>query len=126
VSRTLSFLLACCLLFACSSGDIPKNVLPPQKMNDVLWDILQADELASLQIQKDSSLTLTTHTGQYYQNIFALHKITREQFEHSLRFYQNHPPLFKPIVESLHRRKYERAEIENQTRLLRLTGLRYF
>jgi hypothetical protein len=97
------WLLLLVILAGCSGSDIPANVLSPSKMNDVLWDMLQADELSSYELQKDSSLTIN-HTAQYYQSIFAAHKITRQQFQASLKFYQNHPPLFKPVVQALQRK----------------------
>src|SRR5215203_1068221 len=98
------FLFSYCLV-ACSQDDaVPKNVLPPKKMEAVLWDFLLADETADYFVQKDSSVTaLTRHAG-FYEQLFQIHKITKADFKRSLQFYESHPRLLKPIFDSLQQR----------------------
>ena len=86
---------------ACKPG-IPKNVLPPDKMQPILWDMLQADELREYYgAAADSSFSRILKHAQYYQVIFKIHNTTEQAFKTSMHFYMGHPKLFKPILDSL-------------------------
>jgi hypothetical protein len=88
------------IFFSCS-GKLPDDVLPPERMQTVLWDVLRADEMAGYYASQDSSLqTLNTYTG-YYQHILNIHNISKEEFRTSLKYYQNNPVLFKVVLDSL-------------------------
>lgn len=88
-----------CIL-SCKSS-VPEDVLPPKKMQAVLWDVMQADEMAEYYSAKDSTFrSLSKHAG-YYQKIFSIHKISKDDFTKSLAYYENHPVRFKPILDSL-------------------------
>jgi hypothetical protein len=109
MNRLIFLLFLFSFLFACSqSGPVPKNVLPPKKMEAVLWDAILADETADYYIQKDSSVNALTKHVHLYQQLFQIHKITKEDFKRSLQFYENHPLLLKPIFDSL-QKKSERV-----------------
>jgi hypothetical protein len=101
-----SWLLIPLLLFflsACKRKNrVPAGVLSQKKMQTVLWDVMRADQfLLAYVLNKDSSLEKETESFKYYQQIFAIHKITKEQFEKSFSFYKDHPALFKVIMDSL-------------------------
>jgi hypothetical protein len=87
-------------LFSCKSS-VPKDVLPPKKMQAVLWDVMQADEMAEYYSAKDSSFRGLGKHVDYYQKIFSIHKITKQDFTRSLSYYENHPAAFKTILDSL-------------------------
>lgn len=102
----LAFLISC-------STSIPKDVLPPEQMKIVLWDVLRADELAGYNLTSDSSLNrIQTYTG-YYQQILDIHKISRERFNKSMLYYRNHPALFKVVLDSL--QNYADRQQKNDT-----------
>ena len=89
------------VLFLSCSRPLPKDVLPPDKMKIVLWDVLRADELADYNLMTDTSLNrIQTYIG-YYQEILNIHQLSREKFRKSLVYYENHPALFKMILDSL-------------------------
>ncbi|NOT51016.1 MAG: DUF4296 domain-containing protein [Chitinophagaceae bacterium] len=92
-------------LSACKGKNrVPSGVLSQKKMQAVLWDVMRADEFLSANVlRKDSSLDKITESFKYYQQIFAIHKTTKEQFEKSFSFYKDHPDLFKAIMDSLSR-----------------------
>ena len=91
--------------FACSSGEnIPDSVLPPKKMEAIFWDMLRADELAGQYKLTDTSRTSLQIHSELYDKIFSLHKISRDEFNKSFKFYQTRPDLFKPMLESLSKR----------------------
>ena len=66
-----------------------------------MWDIIQADELAEYYSGQDSSFKSLSKHVNYYQKVFAIHKIGKEDFTKSLAYYENHPAQLKPILDSL-------------------------
>jgi len=100
--RNLLFLVLFVTILSCKSS-VPKDILPPKKMQAVLWDMMQADEMMEYYSTNDSSFKgISKHTV-YYQNIFAIHKVSRESFKNSLNYYKDHPASLKPILDSLQR-----------------------
>jgi Domain of unknown function (DUF4296) len=94
------------ILNSCSKKNtVPKDVLPPEKMEDVLWDMSLADEFVVNYVMKDSALNKKDESTKRYQQIFAIHKTNPDDFKKSLRFYEDHPLLFKPILDSLSARQ---------------------
>lgn len=91
------------LIVACGSrGDVPKGVLPKEKMEDVMWDVLRADEFVKeYMLARDSSLRDTAEYIKMYERIFRLNKTNREQYAESFTYYRTHPKLMKEILDSL-------------------------
>ena len=85
-----------------NKNSIPNSVLPQKKMQAILWDMMRADQfLADYVLNKDSSLNKTTESLKYYQQIFAIHKTSKEEFQHSFSFYKSRPVLLKAIMDSI-------------------------
>jgi Domain of unknown function (DUF4296) len=85
-----------------SKNAIPNSVLPQKKMQAILWDMMRADQfLADYVLNKDSSLNKTTESLKYYQQIFAIHKTSKEEFQHSFSFYKSRPVLLKAMMDSI-------------------------
>lgn len=70
-------------------------------MQAVLWDMMQADETIDYYSANDSSFRSKSSNIDYYQKIFSIHKITKEDFTRSLTYYENNPARLKPILDSL-------------------------
>jgi hypothetical protein len=102
--RTL-LLIALVVIFTAGckgKNAIPNSVLPQKKMQAILWDMMRADQfLADYVLNKDSSLNKTTESLKYYQQIFAIHKTSKEEFQHSFSFYKSRPGLLKAIMDSI-------------------------
>lgn len=98
--RNLGILIIAVVVFSCKSS-VPKDVLPPKKMQAVLWDVMQADEMAEYKSIKDSAFRNLPKHAEYYQTVFSIHKITKEDFTKSLAYYENHPGVFKTVLDSL-------------------------
>lgn len=100
-----SLLIIFILFFTVGCKDkhgVPGGVLSQKKMQIILWDIMRADQfLTDFVLNKDSSLNKTTESLKYYQQIFAIHKINKEEFQHSFSFYKSHPALLKEIMDSI-------------------------
>ncbi|GGH74601.1 hypothetical protein GCM10011379_37340 [Filimonas zeae] len=83
-------------------GRSGSDVLKPEEMKLVMWDMLRADEVASLEGIKDTvPNNLLRHAVEKYGQVFAVHGITREQFYNSYRYYQEHPEEHKVLMDSL-------------------------
>jgi hypothetical protein len=98
--RRVKILFFVVLLFSCKSS-VPKDVLPPKKMQAVLWDVMQADEMAEYYSGKDSTFRGLAKHVDYYQKVFSIHKINKEDFTRSLTYYEDHPASFKIVLDSL-------------------------
>ena len=92
---TLTFLM---IFAACKSN---KNILPQQKMKLVMWDIVNADEWIKIAAIKDSTIVLKKENIALYNKIFALHKITKDEFYSSYNYYENHPNEMKILLDSI-------------------------
>jgi hypothetical protein len=102
------------LLFLCScSGEVPKDVLPPDKMEAVLYDVIRADEWVDFSSVQDSSFRKFSKRTALYDSVFRLHSISKESYRKSMSFYQSRPDLLKDILSSL--------KTKSDTTLKRLT-----
>ena len=64
------------VVFASCKSKIPKDVLPPDKMQKVLWDVLLADEMTTQLRNTDSTFRRVAKQARYYQAIFKIHNTT--------------------------------------------------
>lgn len=88
---------------ACGAKNrVPANVLERERMEAVLWDMLQADEFLKDHIlNKDSTLNDTVESIRMYERVFAFNKTNREEFARSLKYYREHTTLIKDVLDSL-------------------------
>jgi len=103
MKRNVVLIFTLVLFAACKDkNSTPTGVLSKKKMQEVVWDMMRADQfLADYVLNKDTSLNKTTESLKYYQEIFALHKISKDQFQHSFSYYQSRPDLLKEIMDSI-------------------------
>ena len=96
-------LLISVFVFGCKNDDrISSEVLPQKKMQAILGDMMRADQfLADYVLNKDTLLKKTSESLKYYQQIFSIHKISKDDFQYSFSFYQSHPVLLKEIMDSI-------------------------
>ena len=99
-----SWLLLMFILFSCNTITVPKDVLPEKKMRAVLWDMMRADEWVNYERNRDTAVNQVTRSKELYQQVFQINGITAAQFKKSFQFYQNHPDLLKPLLDSLQKR----------------------
>ena len=92
------------MVIGCSKKDrTPRGVLSKEKMEDVLWDMMQADEFLKDHVLKSDSTTSDTlvSSSGVYERVLALNKTTREEFDSSFNYYRRHPLLMKTILDSI-------------------------
>ena len=93
------------VLFSCASKvAVPKDVISPDKMERVMYDVIRADELVDFSITIDSSYRNFSKRTALYDSIFSFHAVSKEYYQKSLQFYQSHPDLLKAILESLQKK----------------------
>jgi hypothetical protein len=89
-------------LIACSDKQQakPKDLLNKGSMTVVMADVLIADAVANDKKSHDSSINVNALGAAYYQQIFTLHHISRQQFATSYSYYVNHPAELKEVLDS--------------------------
>ena len=81
---------------------VPGGILPRDKMEQVMWDMAQADQYAALYLAKDSAhIDRKAETMRLYEEVFRLHQVTREEFRKSYRYYLDHPALNQILFDSV-------------------------
>ncbi len=92
-----SVLFLVLFLTGCNGPDI----LGKKKMQDVLWDIVQAEAYTKKFIQKDSTKNSAVENAKLQQQIFRKHNITKEDFYSSYEYYEQHPSEMQSILDSI-------------------------
>jgi hypothetical protein len=104
--------LASCFFYSCSGKkDVPSNVLSTGSMQEVLWDLLRAQELAQHQSVEDTTIRLFQMHTDLYDKVFSIHGTTKKEFSHSLNYYQGRPDLLKPIFDTLNNRSEKLVQL---------------
>ena len=98
--KRLIYLLVVVLLVACNNGT-PKNVLPVNTMKVVMFDMLKADEWYARKLVGDTLMLKVKEDIPLYEQVFAVHKLTKKQFFDSYHYYEAHPVAYKELVDSL-------------------------
>lgn len=99
-----SFLVTGCK----NKNKIPHQVIPQNKMQEVLWDIMRADQfLNEFILNRDSGLDRAAERVKMYNKVFSIHQLSREQFNKSFKYYKEHPALFKALMDSISKPKIE-------------------
>jgi hypothetical protein len=100
--RLLMFYCFILLVVSCSNRNrVPAGIMGQQKMQAVLYDIMLTDALNGDKVVKDTALKLNDVNASLFQKVFDLHKISRQEFLKSYRYYLRHPDLLKTVTDSL-------------------------
>jgi hypothetical protein len=95
----------CFLVFlaGCSGPEsVPSGVIPRDKMQQILWDMVEADQYSQLYLARDSArIDVKAETAGRYEQVFQLYKISKDQFEKSIHYYFSRPDIAKPLFDSL-------------------------
>ena len=89
------------LMIGCSKSPVPKGILPPDKMEAVVGDVIKVDEFINNFILKDTLVDVKKKRTELYEKVFLLHKTTRKDFYNSFKYYQAHPDIQKALFDSL-------------------------
>lgn len=90
-------------LYACGGPGIPGDVMKKEKMQLVMWDVMQADDFVrEYMVNRDSTLDDTGEYLNMYERVFRMHGTNREEFARSFKYYREHPALMKEIMDSIY------------------------
>lgn len=91
------------VLSACTDTEkVPSDIIPPQKMENILWDMLLADRYSAQYLLKDSArINVKDETFKLYESVFVVNKTNKTEFVKSYKYYLNRPDLTKTIFDSL-------------------------
>ena len=101
--------LVWCLVSCTDKDKLPKGVLPKAKMQKVLWDVIQAERFRETFI-RDSSKDLKAETFKLYAQVFEIHKVTKDEFIKSYKFYMSRPDIARDMFDSLATQANRRRE----------------
>lgn len=100
--RIIFLLAGLVLINSCNSkSKLPADVLKPDKMRAVLWDVIKADVFTAEFVKKDSSKNAAAENLKLQQQIFAIHKISKADFYRSYDYYKAHTEIFKQVMDSM-------------------------
>lgn len=98
-SKLLFFVLL--LIASCShKKEVPKDILPQEKMREVLWSMISAGEFLNAYILNDSVQKIAEISKTYGQ-VFQIHHITKEEFDRSWLYYRGRPDIMRVMLDSL-------------------------
>lgn len=100
IKRLIYLLFIFVLLVSCHN-ETPKMVLPVNTMKVVMFDMLKADEWYARKLVGDTLMLKVKEDIPLYEQVFAIHKLTKKQFFDSYHYYEAHPVAYKELVDSL-------------------------
>ncbi len=80
--------------------DASKKIIEPEQMKVVIWDMLNADSWHEQLKLRDTLVKYTNENFKFYNQIFAAHNITKEQFYNSYKYYQTNPLKMQALLDS--------------------------
>lgn len=90
------------MCIGCSDVDkAPSNLLAKEKMQLVMWDLLEANSFTQRYIKMDSLKNPAIENLQMQQQIFQLHKVSKEDFYKSYDYYSSHPDQMRILLDSI-------------------------
>ena len=92
--------LLCSLLYSCSGNSgvkIPDDVLPKEKMAEVMVDIHLLEAAMNVSISTTDKVGISEN--QMVVDVFNKHNVTRKQYEDSYLFYTRNPELLEQVYE---------------------------
>lgn len=95
-------LLLVLFILGCSGPNaVPSGIIPDQKMETILWQLMQSDEYLNSFTSKDSLKKTSNARMKIYQQVFDLNKTSKAEFEKSYHYYLDHPDMIKIMFDSI-------------------------
>ena len=95
-------LIICTVLLSCADKKaFPKDVIRPEKMEEIFWDYISADVYATEFVKADSIKKPLTENLRLQNELFRMHHTTKEQFYKSYDYYVSHPEMMEAMLDSM-------------------------
>ena len=94
------------VFFSCGRKDrIPADIIPPGKMEVLLWDFIRADQFnQDFIFSRDSLANRKEISLELYRKILAIHEVNQSAFRESFYYYRAHPALLRSVMDSISKR----------------------
>ena len=95
-TKYIYFLIIVVVLLSCSSNnnDLPNDIIPQDKMVEVVADIELTQALIKLKFSNKDSLI---NQSQLFNEVYATYNTSEEQFNKSLAYYSTKPKVLDSI-----------------------------
>lgn len=93
------FLVVLCM--GCKSNTVPKDVLQPKEMKELMWDLLVYGQVTSIDTNANVRLHIKDSMTAQMQTVLNWHHVTQKEFMYSLHFYELHPKVQAELYDSL-------------------------
>ena len=100
------------LLLLISSCSKKKEILPPEKMQAVMWEYIRADIYVNEFLKKDSSVNAEKEHAAILKKIFTKYQISKETFFENYQYYTSRSELVNPLLDTIFARQTKRNEIQ--------------
>jgi hypothetical protein len=101
------------MLWSCSGKNkIPSEIIQPNEMQNILWDVMRAQALSTEIARRDSTLNEVTETKVLTQKVFEIHNISSTAFTLSYNWYTNHPDVMRIVFDSLNAQNQRETQLE--------------
>jgi hypothetical protein len=100
--RRPAIILLLIFFSACSSSPVPHEILQPERMQKVVYDLIRIDEFINNFVLKDSTVDIKKKRSTLYEQVFKVNHTTRKEFYTSYKYYQQHPDIQKGLFDSLY------------------------
>lgn len=126
MKRFLSIIIFFVLIQGCKSG-LPKDIIQPEKMEKVLFDIHVVDGYIGTFVNLDTTKIIASS---YYNGIYKKHGIDSALFNKSMNYYYTHPVILNDIytkvekVFTVEKEKYDKKiAISNTNQISNIPSL---
>lgn len=109
MNRFFAVIIVCLCFYACKPG-IPKDIIQPDKMEKVLFDIHITDGYIGTILNPDTAKMVASA---YYKGIYKKFNIDSAVYNRSLSYYYHHPDVLKTIYDKL-MKQLEQARTKNE------------
>jgi hypothetical protein len=106
-------LIVAALLFLLACGrqdDIPADVLPGERMGNVLFEITMAEAFLENYVFRDSTVKRDSALRRELETVLQANRISQESFRKSYAWYKQHPAVFRVVVDTMYARSQRSQE----------------
>lgn len=105
-------------LFSCTKKPFPGDIIEPNKMADVFWDVVRADVYASEYLRADTTKSPVTQNIILQKKVLAKYGISKEVYEKSFDFYAKQPQLMTALLDTILAREKRLVSIKDNKKLM--------
>ena len=106
MTRISIFFLALIFIVSCSDRKkIPSDVIPPDKMGEIIFSLAEAEEFSYSFIEKKLNVEKNKSLSTEADRVMKVYRVTQDEFRTSYNFYKGRPDLFKVLMDSVSARK---------------------